>query len=1318
MKIKKVSSQKAMRNMKKGMGLWCLIVILAVLGSVLSGMAGAANMSANLTDNAINTTEQTNNVTSATISNSNETVQDNASSIYNVSVEDDFDGDGISDYDELHGITPYNLTNGTVKDNTTYFTNPMRPSTDEDPYDDYIEITGKTEPVVIYPGRHPCVPAYADLKVAFEGIEVIPKCKITSTETKEEGDSWLLTTETLDWTRTDWGIGGSFSLNPLSWFVGIKGYRSSEHESYTYTLNSTSGWSREEWSVATAVDSDKAAKLKFHVKIKNDGTDAAKDVKLTFNVKIGDKLVDTVWTDVVKYRIEPGEESKEMVIPSSGEEKEIVISLEELKSIECGAPISIEITETDAMVPWKEDYIKWEDYIGNINPVSSTIMADFGDGVVKEYKVWSGIFKPAEPPHIYFHDITINDAIDRTLGIKEIEDEVYIGWKADKEVKLENWTFGFDNETFQQINETLRENWTLYDLLNVTIKQGWVIVMKAPDIKPPEIHWTSYSRDMKTIKAGVSDNENITEVIAHVKVGDAYENVTLADKDGDLVFNAMLPEETIDTEDDYIVASDGKFTTKGKILKPSVTIYVDDDFEDSPANHTWNTIYKGIRDAEDGDTVIVYDGTYDDDIVTNKSITVILKGESNNRSIKAKGAIIGGDATLIVNNAIYIVSALYDYQYNLSIKDSGTLILDNGSISTSTETILLTRINYSIYFGNISKYVNYTFYEKEVASTSTEKALSDYSKIENVQAYANRTLQKYTGFDISKAENISTNVTIAQSHIQSYYKIKLNLSDNATFATKNDSKAVIYKINITGQPEINISESVFDYLTAINGKADVIIATSYMGDLEKLSANSVDIFDSQIKNIGDDAHNYGDPGEDVSLSIDCVEDVYISNSTLLAEGGDGYDGSEGLYEHGGDGGNGGNATISITCNKNITIDNSSSFSSIGGNAGDGGNGDYGILGGLDGGDGGDGGYASVSITSDDISIRNSNLSSKGGNRGSKGHSGGIWPGSDGSDGYLGDSSISFASKTLTTLDSNLQSTDYNGDSKISYMTFDCYTNLVNTTYTPFSVTSGNRVNICYWLTTNVTDEVGKPIENAKVKVTEDPSGMEVKTDYTDKNGISKMFLPSNITTSDSEHIAFVGNYFVQAFKNGYESDKESISFTDNLQINLTIEISQPTVSISTDKYKYSPGDTMNIIIHLENPTETAQQVIFAWYLILPDYDYWQKIMFTKITLPQGFDESFSMPLRIKYWSPIEFNATWHVVLLDKTTYEIISEDDADWKYVPTKEIAQDEGEVMPEVEEIAEEIEAIKGSKFIFKELPLDEINTGLKILYGVKIYG
>ena len=136
-----------------------------------------------------------------------------------------------------------------------------------------------------------------------------------------------------------------------------------------------------------------------------------------------------------------------------------------------------------------------------------------------------------------------------------------------------------------------------------------------------------------------------------------------------------------------------------------------------------------------------------------------------------------------------------------------------------------------------------------------------------------------------------------------------------------------------------------------------------------------------------------------------------------------------------------------------------------------------------------------------------------------------------------------------------------------------------------------------------------------------------------------------------------------------------------------------TVSISTDKTEYHPGETMNITIRLENPRETAEQLFFGWYLVLPDSGYWQKVMSSELTLPEGFDESFSVPLRVGYWAPVKFNATWYVVLLNTTTYEIISEDGADWKYIPKAKTTQEaEAKARPEeiAEEIAKELEGVE----------------------------
>ncbi len=58
------------------------------------------------------------------------------------------------------------------------------------------------------------------------------------------------------------------------------------------------------------------------------------------------------------------------------------------------------------------------------------------------------------------------------------------------------------------------------------------------------------------------------------------------------------------------------------------TIIVDDDADDDPDNHIWNTIQEGVDDAESGDTVRVYEGTYVENVVVDKTIDLIGNGST------------------------------------------------------------------------------------------------------------------------------------------------------------------------------------------------------------------------------------------------------------------------------------------------------------------------------------------------------------------------------------------------------------------------------------------------------------------------------------------------------------------------------------------------------------------------------------------------------------------------------------------------------------------------------------------------------------------
>jgi len=133
-----------------------------------------------------------------------------------------------------------------------------------------------------------------------------------------------------------------------------------------------------------------------------------------------------------------------------------------------------------------------------------------------------------------------------------------------------------------------------------------------------------------------------------------------------------------------------------------------------------------------------------------------------------------------------------------------------------------------------------------------------------------------------------------------------------------------------------------------------------------------------------------------------------------------------------------------------------------------------------------------------------------------------------------------------------------------------------------------------------------------------------------------------------------------------------------------------TVSISTDKYIYTSGDTMTITIDFENPKSYAVDTYFLWYLKLPDYGYEKLVMSTPLTLPAYFELPYTVSIPIGDLGAYSFDATWYVALRETTLpYEIISEDSANWCYVPGAAV---HGGVMPiEIaEEITKEIEGVE----------------------------
>ena len=145
------------------------------------------------------------------------------------------------------------------------------------------------------------------------------------------------------------------------------------------------------------------------------------------------------------------------------------------------------------------------------------------------------------------------------------------------------------------------------------------------------------------------------------------------------------------------------------------------------------------------------------------------------------------------------------------------------------------------------------------------------------------------------------------------------------------------------------------------------------------------------------------------------------------------------------------------------------------------------------------------------------------------------------------------------------------------------------------------------------------------------------------------------------------------------TDEEKLLLSNIVEWLLAEE--KPSVSISTDKFKYCPCDNMTVTMDISNPTDDP--VIFKLYLGVPTFGYWRRIY--RVTLPANFNKTFEVPFHIGEWSETPFSAVWYVDLQDPETGQELDADCACWSYCPRcgKTTAMSS---MPPLEDIATKI--------------------------------
>jgi hypothetical protein len=439
----------------------------------------------------------------------------------------DSDTDGIPDYLEIYGYEYdptgsllYYLWDGDIS--IDYFkTDPDKMSTDADQYSDSMEVTHvNMDETVKIPGNNPMISAFPNFLVKILEYDVTLNSTITETNgtVHTTGETW--NTDTYDLTATTdewhWEAGAEFSFGFESIFGGGANVSYGESHSVTHTtgtVKSEGGMLSDatEWAMAVCSNPSEAAKIKLHLKVHNVGTCAATGVDLNLNLKIGGKAVAT---------FDQGSPISVLEVNQiySWVSQDIMLTYNELRALQTGAPVVVEIADITAKVVKKvgDQYVEvgnWQLYLGAANAICAQLFLDRGDGNTTEHLIYAADSERA--PVVTLRDALVwaaNGEDDPVKGplVRFYEPGGTLGDPA----PLDNWYFSLDTATYNSIAGYSED--PNFNFLDTVLKPDSVVVAKAPPIEEtPKIHWAVLSPRKKFVQAYADDYffpQNMLEV--------------------------------------------------------------------------------------------------------------------------------------------------------------------------------------------------------------------------------------------------------------------------------------------------------------------------------------------------------------------------------------------------------------------------------------------------------------------------------------------------------------------------------------------------------------------------------------------------------------------------------------------------------------------------------------------------------------------------------------------------------------------------------------------------------------------------------------
>jgi hypothetical protein len=467
-----------------------------------------------------------------------------------------------------------------------YRTDPTQASTDADPYNDLMEANKiNLDQGVIAPADNPCVPALPSFFIVMDSYQVTTLQTITSTSghSIQSGTSWSNTISdekqmgTCSGMDTIGNLVGAAYGGLIGGLVksGISSFISPAVTKHTVTT-SNSGFSNsnEDWSTATQLATGAAAKIKFNLRVYNFGTAPAATVMPQVALLLGNKQIASFSpTDSIESLAVGGVYPQgtgvfwtvDKTYNGQSGYSDILLTLDELRSFEMGAPISLELASVSARVkaPYLDpdthyttykDIGSWADYEGRIVARSASLMVDTGDGCLAYFPVYA----PANPKEGVgsMSPVALIDALLWTVGSYDSSDKLSRlavkkpdGTSTNYVTGFDGWSFIFDSHYSA---DELQAAST--DILAIHIKPGSTILVKAPPAgaqsKPP-IQWASISPQGADtysattplrVAASITDYFEVSNVVFRPSpTAPASQSVTMADADGDAIWTCQLP---------------------------------------------------------------------------------------------------------------------------------------------------------------------------------------------------------------------------------------------------------------------------------------------------------------------------------------------------------------------------------------------------------------------------------------------------------------------------------------------------------------------------------------------------------------------------------------------------------------------------------------------------------------------------------------------------------------------------------------------------------------------------------------------------------